>query len=41
MAPDTYYEVIGTAMNSTTIKMYHCIPMGTDLGARWVHWVIF
>ncbi|KAJ7754489.1 replication factor A protein 3 [Mycena metata] len=31
MAPDTFYEVIGTATDSTTIKMYHYIPMGNAL----------
>ncbi|KAJ6588798.1 replication factor A protein 3 [Mycena capillaripes] len=36
MAPDTFYEVIGSTMNATTIKMYHCIPMGTDLNMKLV-----
>ncbi|KAJ6484311.1 hypothetical protein DFH09DRAFT_864616, partial [Mycena vulgaris] len=31
MAPDTYYEVIGSVVNSTKLKVRHCIPMGTDL----------
>jgi replication factor A3 len=32
MAPDTYYEVIGSVVNDTTIKMASCTPMGTNLG---------
>ncbi|KAJ7640882.1 hypothetical protein DFH06DRAFT_1301868 [Mycena polygramma] len=36
MASDTYYEIIGSALNSTTIKMYHCIPMGANLDMKLV-----
>ncbi|KAF7334459.1 hypothetical protein MVEN_02275400 [Mycena venus] len=36
MAPDTYYEVIGSVVNSTTLKMRHCIPMGTNLDMKLV-----
>lgn len=32
MAPDTYYEVIGSVVNSTTVRMYHYVPMGPNLG---------
>ncbi|KAJ7738887.1 hypothetical protein B0H14DRAFT_3515929 [Mycena olivaceomarginata] len=31
MAPDTYYEVIGSVVNSTTVRMYHYVPMGPNL----------
>ncbi|KAJ6572707.1 hypothetical protein DFH09DRAFT_1460576 [Mycena vulgaris] len=36
MAPDTYYKVIGSVVNSTKLKMRHCIPMGTDLDMKLV-----
>ncbi|KAJ7741458.1 hypothetical protein DFH07DRAFT_751132 [Mycena maculata] len=36
MASDTYYEVLGSVTNPTTIKMYHCIPMGTNLDMKLV-----
>ncbi|KAJ7266909.1 replication factor A protein 3 [Mycena haematopus] len=36
MAPDTYYEVIGSVINPTSIKMYHCISMGPDLDMKLV-----
>ncbi|KAJ7691702.1 cytochrome P450 [Mycena rosella] len=36
MAPDAYYEVIGSVVNPTTIKMYQCIDMGTNLDMKLV-----
>ncbi|KAJ7819547.1 hypothetical protein B0H14DRAFT_2372494, partial [Mycena olivaceomarginata] len=36
MAPDTYYEVIGSVVNSTKLKMRHFIPMGPDLNVKLV-----
>ncbi|KAJ7472289.1 replication factor A protein 3 [Mycena galericulata] len=36
MAPDTYYEVLGSVVDPTTIKMYQCTPMGTDLDMKLV-----
>jgi hypothetical protein len=33
MTPDTYYEVIGSVVNSTKLKTRHLIPMGPDLSA--------
>ncbi|KAF7344537.1 hypothetical protein MSAN_01935600 [Mycena sanguinolenta] len=31
MAPDTYYEVIGSVIDPTSLRMYHCICMGRAL----------
>ncbi|KAF8190361.1 replication factor A protein 3 [Mycena galopus ATCC 62051] len=36
MVADTYYEVIGSVVNSTTLKMYHCISMGSALDMKLV-----
>ncbi|KAJ7792392.1 hypothetical protein B0H14DRAFT_2931290, partial [Mycena olivaceomarginata] len=36
MAPDTYYEVIGSVVNSTTVRMYHYVPMGPNLDMKLV-----
>ncbi|KAJ7185517.1 replication factor A protein 3 [Mycena filopes] len=36
MAPDTFYEVIGSVSDPTTIKMYHYIPMGNALDLKLV-----
>ncbi|KAJ7634713.1 hypothetical protein FB45DRAFT_743316 [Roridomyces roridus] len=36
MAPGEYYEVHGTVANPTTIKMNHCISMGTALDMKLV-----
>lgn len=34
MAPDNYYEVIGSVVNPTTIKLFQCIPLGSDLDMK-------
>ncbi|KAJ7485515.1 replication factor A protein 3 [Mycena latifolia] len=36
MASDTYYDVIGSVVAPTTIKMYQCIPMGTNIDMKLV-----
>ncbi|KAK7044619.1 replication factor A protein 3, partial [Favolaschia claudopus] len=36
MAPNTYYEVIGSVFNPTTIKLLHCITMSPNLDMKMV-----
>ncbi|KAJ7128218.1 replication factor A protein 3 [Mycena crocata] len=36
MAPGEYYEVIGSVVNPTTIKMYGCLAMGPSLDMKLV-----
>ncbi|KAJ7109365.1 hypothetical protein C8R44DRAFT_802326 [Mycena epipterygia] len=31
LSADAYFEVIGSVVNATTIKMFRCINLGTDL----------
>ncbi|KAJ7240461.1 hypothetical protein C8J57DRAFT_1727028 [Mycena rebaudengoi] len=31
-----FYEVIGSVANPTTIKMYYCVDMGTDIDMKLV-----
>lgn len=33
LSPPAYFEVIGSVIDPTTIKMYHCIDLGSDIGS--------
>ncbi|KAJ7461849.1 replication factor A protein 3 [Mycena galericulata] len=36
MEPEMYCEVVGSVVDPTTIKVYKCIPMGSDLDMKLV-----